>query len=197
MLQGKSRDVIIRKLQRTVSADSISNHKPLMHACVHTYIHSTYLCLCNGCSVCVACMRVCVCLCVCLCVCVCVCVCCVCVCVCVCVLCVCVCVLCVCVCVCVVCVCVCVVCTLVRCCGHSLVALFLTSEDFVVLGSGIMDDTEFDLPAAVLRRVRVWICAAVLTYILTYVCTYVWWYTFMTCICTVYTYIIMCACVCV
>ena len=45
------------------------------------------------------------------------------------------------------------------------------SEDFVVLGSGIMDDAEFDLPAAVLRRVRVWICAAVLTYILTYVRT--------------------------
>ena len=30
------------------------------------------------------------------------------------------------------------------------------SEDFVVLGSGIMDDAEFDLPAAVLRRVRVY-----------------------------------------
>ena len=47
VLQGKSRDVIIRELQKTVSADSISNHKPLMHACVHTYIHtyihSTYI----------------------------------------------------------------------------------------------------------------------------------------------------------
>ena len=43
----------------------------------------------------------------------------------------------------------------------------LTSEDFVVLGSGIMDDAEFDLPAAVLRRVRV--CASVQTYTRTYV----------------------------
>ena len=56
-----------------------------------------------------------------------------------------------------VCVCVCVcVCTYVRWCGHSLVALFLTSEDFVVLGFGIMDDAEFDLPAAVcVSRVQV------------------------------------------
>ena len=36
VLQGKSRDVIIRELQRTVSADSISNHKPLMRTYVHT-----------------------------------------------------------------------------------------------------------------------------------------------------------------
>lgn len=51
-------------------------------------------------------------------------------------------------------------------------ALFLTSEDFVVLGSGIMDDAEFDLPAAVLRRVRM--CASVQKYTRTYVhlCTY-------------------------
>ena len=39
VLQGKSRDVIIRELQRTVSADSISSHKPLMR----TYVHTQYL----------------------------------------------------------------------------------------------------------------------------------------------------------
>ena len=45
--------------------------------------------------------------------------------------------------------------------------LLLASEDFVVLGSGIMDEADFDLPAAVLRRVSahtytcVWLCAGV------------------------------------
>ena len=50
-------------------------------------------------------------------------------------------------------------------------SLLLSSEDFVVLGSGIMDDAEFDLPAAVLRRVSVCVC----TYIRMYMCirTYV------------------------
>ena len=57
-----------------------------------------------------------------------------------------------------VCVCVCVCVWPFTCCSPPY------SEDFVVLGSGIMDDAEFDLPAAVLRRVRVWVCAAVPTY---------------------------------
>ena len=48
-------------------------------------------------------------------------------------------------------------------------SLLLSSEDFVVLGSGIMDDAEFDLPAAVLRRVSV--CVYVHTYVQVY--TYV------------------------
>ena len=47
------------------------------------------------------------------------------------------------------------VCIRMSCCCYQPLSgvLLLASEDFVVLGSGIMDEADFDLPAAPLRRV--------------------------------------------
>ena len=64
------------------------------------------------------------------------------------------------------------VCIHMSCCCYQPLSgvLLLASEDFVVLGSGIMDEADFDLPAAVLRRVSahtytcVWLCAGVCMY---------------------------------
>ena len=46
-------------------------------------------------------------------------------------------------------------CIRMSCCCYQPLSgvLLLASEDFVVLGSGIMDEADFDLPVAVLRRV--------------------------------------------
>ena len=55
--------------------------------------------------------------------------------------------------------------------------LLLASEDFVVLGSGTMDEADFDFPAAVLRRVsaHTYTCMCVVVcgvwlYMATHVC---------------------------